>query len=44
MRSATSSRTNLTRAYDSAFAGDTLDPFTSEAARAVLASIEYSDE
>lgn len=34
----------LTRAYDSAFADDTLDPFTSETARAVLAGIEWSDE
>ena len=34
----------LTRAYDSAFADDTPDSFTSEAARAVLAGIEWSDE
>lgn len=34
----------LTRAYDSAFADDTSDPFTHEAARAVLAGIEWSDE
>jgi predicted transcriptional regulator len=34
----------LTRAYDSAFADDTPDPFTREAARTVLAGIEWSDE
>ncbi len=34
----------LTRAYDSAFADDPPDPFTNEAARAVLAGIEWSDE
>jgi hypothetical protein len=34
----------LTRAYDSAFADDTHDPFTRDAARAVLASVEWSDE
>jgi len=34
----------LTRAYDAAFADDTSDPFTREAARAVLAGIEWSDE
>ena len=33
----------LTRAYDSAFADDTPDPFTGKAARAVLASIEWPD-
>ena len=34
----------LTRAYDSAFADEAADPFTTDAARAVLASIEWSDE
>jgi len=34
----------LTRAYDSAFADDAPDRFTSEAARTVLAGIEWSDE
>ena len=34
----------LTRAYDSAFADDTRDPFTAEAARTVLAGIEWSEE
>lgn len=34
----------VTRAYDSAFSDDTLDPFTRETARAVLAGIEWSDE
>jgi predicted transcriptional regulator len=34
----------VTRAYDSAFEDDTPDPFTREAARAVLADIEWSDE
>lgn len=33
----------MTRAYDSAFADDTHDPFTREAARVALASIEWSD-
>jgi predicted transcriptional regulator len=35
---------DVTRAYDSAFADDAPDPFTNEAARAVLAGIEWSDE
>ena len=34
---------DLTRAYDSAFADDTPDPFKSEA-RTVLACVEWSDE
>jgi hypothetical protein len=34
----------LTRAYDSAFADDTSDLFASEAARAVLSVIDWSDE
>jgi len=38
------SQDELTRAYDSAFDDDTPDPFTSQAARAVLASIEQPDE
>jgi predicted transcriptional regulator len=37
-------RDELTRAYDSAFADDAPDPFTAQAARSVLASIEWSDE
>ena len=34
----------LTRAYDSAFADDELDPFAREAARAVLSDREWPDE
>ena len=34
----------LTRAYDAAFADDDRDRFTDAAARAVLASVEWSDE
>ena len=34
----------VTHAYNSAFADDKVDPFTSQAARAVLAGIEWSDE
>jgi predicted transcriptional regulator len=34
----------VTRAYDSAFAEDNVDPFTRDAARLVLAGIEWSDE
>jgi predicted transcriptional regulator len=35
---------DVTRRYDSAFADDAPDPFTREAARKVLADIEWSDE
>lgn len=34
----------LTRAYDAAFADDRPDRFTNAAARAALASVEWSDE
>lgn len=34
----------LTRAYDAAFADDRPDRFASTAARAALASVEWSDE